>query len=157
MNNVLKFIIAVALPLLVGFSSSYFTITEIGSWYQTIRKPEWNPPNWLFGPVWTTLYVLMGIAFFLVWKSNKNEKIKRRAIILFVIQLVLNFFWSFIFFKQHQIGLAFAEILALWIMILFTIFAFAKINKTAAWLLVPYICWVSFAAILTYTIWQLNK
>lgn len=157
MNNVLKFIISVCLPLLIGFSSSFFTVTEIGNWYQTIQKPSWNPPNWIFGPVWTTLYVLMGISFFLVWRSEKAWKIKRIAIILFAIQLVLNFLWSFIFFNQHQIGIAFAEITALWLMIFFTILAFARISRPASWLLVPYISWVSFAAILNFTIWQLNK
>jgi len=155
MNNALKLIIALAIPLLIGFSGSYFTISEIGSWYQTIQKPSWNPPNWIFGPVWTTLYVLMGISLFLVWRSTDSQK--GAAIILFTLQLVLNFFWTFIFFKQHQIGFAFAEILALWLMILLTIFAFGRINKLAAWLLVPYISWVSFAAILNFTIWQLNK
>ena len=155
MSNTFKFIIAITIPLLIGFSSSFFTVSEIGSWYQTIEKPSWNPPNWIFGPVWTTLYVLMGISLFLVWKSSALHK--RSAIILFSLQIVLNFFWSFIFFKQHQIGLAFAEILALWSMILLNIFAFGRINKLAAWLLVPYISWVSFAAILNFTIWQLNK
>jgi len=155
MNNALKLMIALAIPLLIGFSGSFFTVSEIGSWYQTIQKPSWNPPNWIFGPVWTTLYVLMGISLFLVWRSTTFQK--GVAIILFSIQLVLNFFWSFIFFKQHQIGFAFAEILALWLMILLTIFAFGRINKLAAWLLVPYISWVSFAAILNFTIWQLNK
>ena len=157
MNNVLKLIIAICLPLLIGFTSSYFTVSEIGSWYQTIQKPSWNPPNWIFGPVWTTLYILMGIAFFLIWKSNVAGKIKRKSVILFAIQLVLNFFWSFIFFDQHQIGIAFIEILFLWLMILFTIFAFAPISKAAAWLLVPYVSWVSFAAILNFTIWKLNS
>ena len=155
MNNTVKLLIAIAITLLVGFFGSFFTISEIGSWYQTIQKPSWNPPNGIFGPVWTTLYILMGISLFLVWRSSVSQK--RTAIILFSLQLVLNFFWSFIFFKQHQIDFAFAEILALWLMILLTIFAFGRINKLAAWLLVPYISWVSFAAILNFTIWQLNK
>lgn len=94
---------------------------------------------------------------FLVWKSGTNAGTKRQAMILFAIQLVLNFFWSFIFFDQHLVGTAFAEIVVLWLFILLTIFAFARIRKTAAWLLVPYISWVSFAAFLNYTIWQLNK
>lgn len=155
MNNALKLIIALAIPLLIGYSGSFFTISEIGSWYQTIQKPPWNPPNWIFGPVWTALYVLMGISLFLVWRSSASQKLV--AIILFTVQLVLNFFWSFIFFKHHQIGLAFAGILVLWLMILLTILAFVRVNKLAAWLLVPYISWVSFAAILNFTIWQLNK
>lgn len=155
MSNLLKLIIAIAIPLLIGYSSSFFTVSEIGGWYQTIKKPTWNPPNWIFGPVWTTLYVLMGISLYLIWRSSTLQK--GPAIILFSLQLVLNFFWSFIFFKQHQVGFAFAEILVLWCLILLTIFAFARINKPAAWLLVPYISWVSFAAILNFTIWQLNS
>lgn len=157
MSAISKLIISIALPLLVGFSSSYFTITGVDSWYGTIQKPSWNPPNAVFGPVWTTLYILMGISLFLVWKSEAYKSYKKNAVILFCIQLVLNFFWSFIFFNQHQIGLALAEIIVLWFFILLTIFSFSKVDKIAAWLLVPYISWVSFAAILNYTIWQLNK
>ena len=157
MNNKLKLVIAILIPLLVGFSSSFFTITGVNSWYQTIQKPEWNPPNWIFGPVWTTLYVLMGIALYLVWKADTGNTLKKYAIILFTVQLTLNFFWSFIFFNQHQPGWAFVEIEVMWIMILITIFAFAKINTRAAWLLVPYISWVSFAALLNFTIWKLNS
>lgn len=157
MNNTLKLIIAVAIPLLIGSTSAFFTVTGVGSWYQTINKPSWNPPDYIFGPVWTTLYVLMGISLFLVWKSGTDVGTKRKAIVLFAIQLVLNFFWSFIFFDQHLVGAAFAEIVVMWLLIVLTIFAFARISKLAAWLLVPYISWVSFAAFLNYTIWQLNK
>lgn len=156
MKNVVKLIVSIAVPLLVGFTASLFTITGVNSWYQSIQKPSWNPPDWIFAPVWTTLYVLMGLAFFLIWRSP-GEKQKRTAIILFILQLVANFFWSFIFFDQHQVALALAEIIVLWLLILLTIFSFARINKVAAWLLMPYISWVSFAAILNYTIWQLNK
>lgn len=157
MNNIVKFIISLAIPLLVGFGGSYFTTPEITGWFQTINKPSWNPPNAVFAPVWTTLYVLMGIALFLVWKSTANPASKRMAIIFFFIQLALNFCWSLIFFNRHDIGMAMIEIALLWLSILVTIFAFAKVNKLAAWLLVPYISWVSFAAILNYTIWQLNS
>lgn len=156
MNNTTKLIISIALPVAVGATSGFFTATGVDSWYQTINKPSWNPPGWIFGPVWTTLYVMMGIALFLVWKSNTNEALKKTAITLFAVQMVLNFFWSFVFFKQEQPGWALVEIIVLWVAILLTIFAFAKVNKTAAWLLVPYISWVSFASILNYTIWQLN-
>ncbi|NOT50540.1 MAG: tryptophan-rich sensory protein [Chitinophagaceae bacterium] len=157
MNKTIKLIIAVAVPLIIGFTSGFFTETGEASWYQSINKPSWNPPNWIFAPVWTTLYVLMGIALFLVWNSNVNTRYKRTAIILFSIQLLLNFFWSLIFFNQQQPGWALVEIITLWIFILLTIFAFAKLSKTAAWLLVPYISWVSFAAILNYTLWKLNS
>lgn len=156
MSNIVKLIIAIAIPLAVGATSGFFTVTGVDSWYQTIQKPSWNPPNWVFGPVWTTLYVLMGIALFLVWKSEAADQLKKIAIGLFAVQLILNFFWSFIFFNQQQIGWAFAEIILMWVFILGTIFMFANINKAAAWLLVPYISWVSFAAILNYTIWKMN-
>ncbi len=157
MNNTLKLIIAIAIPLIVGGTSGFFTATGVESWYQTIARPTWNPPGWIFGPVWTTLYVMMGISLFLVWKEDTSVELKKIGIALFAVQLVLNFFWSFIFFNQHQIGWALVEIAAMWVFILLTIFAFAQVNKAAAWLLVPYISWVSFATILNYTIWQLNK
>jgi len=156
MTNPAKLVIAIAIPLAVGATSSFFTVTGVESWYQTINKPSWNPPNWIFGPVWTTLYIMMGVALFLVWKSESPQVIKKTAFILFAFQLVLNFFWSLIFFKLEKPGWAFIEIIALWLLILATIFAFARVNKTAAWLLVPYISWVSFAAILNYTIWKIN-
>lgn len=157
MNNTLKLIISVTIPLLVGGLSGFFTVTGVESWYQTINKPSWNPPNWIFGPVWTALYIMMGVALFLVWKSSGNANTKKLALILFAAQMLLNFFWSFIFFSLQQPGWAFAEIVVLWLLILATIFAFARLNNMAAWLLVPYISWVSFAAILNFTIWQLNK
>ena len=156
MASFIKLLISIAIPLLVGAISAYFTVTGVESWYQTIQKPSWNPPNWIFGPVWTTLYVMMGVAFWMVWKEDTSRELKMIAVILFGVQLILNFLWSFIFFKLELPGFAFLEILFLWIAILATIFAFAQVNKTAAWLLVPYISWVSFAAILNFTIWRLN-
>lgn len=156
MKNTGKLIVAVLIPLIVGATSGFFTVTGVGSWYQTINKPSWNPPGWIFGPVWTSLYIMMGIALFLVWRAEVNPGVKKKAIVLFSIQLLLNFSWSFIFFNQQQIGWALVEIIILWVFILLTIFAFGKINPAAAWLLVPYISWVSFATILTYTIWKLN-
>jgi translocator protein len=156
MNNTVKLIIALAIPLIIGLAGGAFTSAEIPNWYAKLNKPSWQPPNWLFGPVWTTLYILMGVALFLIWKSGARQTLKQSAIILFAIQLTLNFFWSLIFFNQHQIGWALAEIIVLWIFILLTIFSFGKINKAAAWLLVPYISWVSFATILNYNIWKLN-
>lgn len=156
MSSYVKLLIAIALPVLVGGISGFFTVTGVESWYQTIQKPSWNPPNWVFGPVWTTLYVMMGIALWLVWKEDTSRELKMIAAILFGVQLILNFLWSFVFFRLEQPGFAFLEILFMWIAILATIFAFAQVNKTAAWLLVPYISWVSFAAILNFTIWRLN-
>lgn len=157
MNNFAKLIIAIAIPIAIGATAGLFTVTGVGSWYQTINKPSWNPPGWVFAPVWTTLYVMMGVSLYLVWKSGVSNNLKRTAIGLFAFQLVLNFFWSLIFFDQQQPGWALVEIIVMWFFILFTIFAFAKVNKTAAWLLVPYISWVSFATILNYTIWKMNS
>lgn len=156
MSSFVKLVIAIALPVLIGGVSGFFTVSGVESWYQTIQKPSWNPPNWVFGPVWTTLYVMMGIALWLVWKEDTSKELKLIAGILFAAQLTLNFFWSFIFFKLEQPGFAFLEILFMWVAILATIFAFAQVNKRAAWLLVPYISWVSFAAILNFTIWRMN-
>lgn len=157
MKNWIKLVISIAVPVAVGGVAGLFTRPEINGWYQTLQKPSWQPPNWVFGPVWTTLYILMGIAFYLVWKSKAAATPKRTAITLWIVQLVFNFFWSFIFFRQHQLDWALGEIIVLWFFILLTIFSFARISKLAAWLLVPYISWVSFASILTYTIYQLNK
>ncbi len=156
MSSFVKLVIAIALPVLIGGVSGFFTVSGVESWYQTIQKPSWNPPNWVFGPVWTTLYVMMGIALWLVWKEDTSRELKLIAGILFAAQLTLNFFWSFIFFRLELPGWAFAEILVMWVVILATIFAFAQVNKTAAWLLVPYISWVSFAAMLNFTIWRMN-
>lgn len=156
MKNWLKLLISLALPLAVGAIAGLFTQPEIDSWYKSIQKPSWQPPNSWFGPVWTTLYALMGFAFFLVWKADASPSVKRPAITLYLLQLALNFLWSFIFFNQHQIGWALVDIIALWVLILLTIFAFARISKLAAWLLVPYISWVSFASILNFAIFQLN-
>lgn len=158
MKNTLKFIIAIAAPLAIGALGSYFTISEIKSWYQTINKPSFNPPNYVFGPVWTILYILLGISFFFIWQNNTaTSKLKTTAIALFIAQLVLNFLWSVLFFNQHQIGWALVDIVLLWLSILLMIKSFAKINTKSAWLLVPYISWVSFAMYLNYSIWVLNK
>lgn len=157
MKNWTKLLISVAVPVGVGAIAGLFTNSEINEWYQTIEKPAWQPPSWVFGPVWTVLYVLMGIAFYLVWNSDAPKKLKRMAITLWIIQLVFNFFWSFIFFKQHQIDWALAEILVLWFFILLTILYFGRISKLAAWLMVPYISWVSFASLLTFAIYELNR
>ena len=157
MSRIAKLIISILIPLVVGFTSSFFTASGVSTWFQTIEKPSWNPPNWVFAPVWTSLYILMGISLFLIWKNKFDQQKKRTALILFAFQLLLNFLWSFIFFGQHQIGWALADIVILWLALLATIFAFAPLNRTAAWLLVPYISWVSFAALLNFSIWTLNK
>ena len=152
----MKLLIAMLIPLLVGGTAGFFTASGVDGWYALANKPWFNPPNWIFMPVWTMLYLMMGIALYLVWKTKADKSIKQTSIILFAVQLTLNFFWSLIFFKMQQPGWAFAEIIVMWLMILLTIIWFSKISSAAAWLLVPYLCWVSFASVLNYTIWQLN-
>lgn len=139
-----------------GIIGSVFTTPSIPGWYSGIIKPDFNPPEWVFGPVWTTLFALMGIAAFLVWKKGLDRRDVKIALGIFMGQLVLNTLWSIIFFGFKSPGVAFVEIIFLWLAILATIIAFAKISKPAAWLLVPYILWVSFAAYLNYSIYALN-
>lgn len=154
LNNTLKLIIAVAISELAGIAGSFFTVSAIPDWYASLEKPALNPPAWIFGPVWVSLYFLMGISLWLIWKSGAAEK--KRAIWLFVVQLVLNAVWSPVFFGAHAIGSALIIIVLLWAAIVMNILIFSKISKIAAWLLVPYIVWVSFAAYLNYAFWILN-
>ena len=156
MKKIFRILVVVVTCLVVGYFSGMVTRLAITTWYPTLVKPSFNPPNWIFAPVWTTLYILMGIALYIVWKSTATASIKQTAILLFVVQLTLNFFWSILFFKFQLTGWAFVEIIAMWVAILFTILWFGKISSTAAWLLVPYICWVSFASLLNYSIYKLN-
>lgn len=155
-NNVFKLIIAIVISESAGIIGSLFTAPSIDGWYVGIVKPALNPPAWVFGPVWTTLFVLMGIAAFLIWKKGLNRKDVKIALGIFLVQLILNTLWSIIFFGLRSPGGAFIEVILLWLAILATIIAFAKISKPAAWLLAPYILWVSFAAYLNYSIWILN-
>lgn len=156
MNNTIKLITCIVVSELAGIIGSVFTVSSIDGWYATVVRPAIAPPNWIFGPVWITLYALMGIAAFLIWKKGLDRKDVRFALGIFVAQLVLNSLWSIIFFGMQNLGGAFAEIIALWIAIVATMIAFARISKPAAWLLAPYILWVSFAAILNYSFWALN-
>ena len=133
-----------------GVIGTIFTIESIPTWYATLNKPFFSPPNFVFGPVWTTLYFLMGLSLYLVWKNRKIQK-------WFWIQLILNSVWSIIFFGLKNPLLGFIGIIFLWTSIVLTIKSFYKFNKTAAYLLIPYICWVSFATILNLSIVILNK
>ena len=151
-----KLIIAIVVCQLAGVIGSIFTVSAIPTWYATLAKPALNPPSWVFGPVWTALYALMGIAAFLVWNQGWGRKDVRRALTVFGIQLVLNALWSIIFFGLHSPGWAFADIIALWLAIVWTMVLFYRISKPAMWLLVPYILWVSFATYLNYSIYVLN-
>lgn len=178
-NNTFKLIIAVVISELAGAIGAVFTAPAISGWYAALAKPAFNPPAWVFGPVWTALYALMGVSLYLVWKNDwkvKNHILegkrkawnylserlwtgswqKQNAIGIFGTQLFLNVLWSAIFFGLKSPGLAFFEILALWFAILHTIANFYRISKASAYLFLPYLLWVSFAAYLNCVIWLLN-
>lgn len=156
MNKILKFFISILICQLAGLVGSFFTTPAIATWYATLIKPSFNPPNWLFAPVWTTLFLFMGIALYLIWQKDLKDKAVKFAMWLFGIQLVFNILWSVLFFGLQQPLLAFIEIIVLWILILLTIIKFYKLDKVAGILLIPYILWVSFAAVLNFSLWQLN-
>jgi translocator protein len=123
-----------------------------GAWYAALNKPPWNPPPWVFGPAWTLLYTLMAVAAWMVWKRGGFS----RPLVLYFVQLALNAAWTPIFFRLHWLGVSVAVIVALWLMIAATLVSFHRVRNTAGWLLVPYLMWVSFAAVLNITIWRLN-
>ncbi len=155
-KNLIRLVISIGTPLLAGVVGSAFTAPAIEGWYSALTKPALNPPEWVFGPVWTLLYILMGISLYLIWSRGWDKKQVRTAIAVFAIQLGLNAAWSIIFFGLQSPAWALAEIAVLWIAIVATIVLFYKISRPAAYLLIPYIAWVSFAAYLNYTIWLLN-
>jgi len=126
-----------------------------GEWFAALKKPAWNPPGWVFGPVWTALYAMMAAAAWLVWQRGGWTE-QRKPLLIFLAQLALNAVWTALFFGLHRPGVAFAEIVLLWLAIVATLVAFRPVNRTAAWLLVPYLAWVSFAAVLNGTLWRLN-
>jgi translocator protein len=134
---------------------SLLTTPSIAGWYAALRKPPWTPPNWLFGPVWSALYLSMAIAAWLVWRKPDLPGAKL-ALLLFAVQLVLNIGWSGIFFSLRWPGAALVEVLLLWISILATVWAFWPLSRAAGRLMVPYLAWVAFASTLNYAIWRLN-
>jgi translocator protein len=149
-----KILICSIACLLLGSLSGIATGEAVNGWYSQIIKPSWNPPGWIFGPVWSLLYLMMGAAFALVW--HEREKSRKAALLLFLLQFVFNLLWSVLFFGIGRMDLALIEILVLWGLILLCIFSFYKVNKTAAYLLLPYLVWVSFASVLNATIVNLN-
>lgn len=155
MNKTLMLILCLVLTLSVGSIAGIATSQSVDTWFVNINKPWFNPPNFIFAPVWTTLYVLMGISLYLILQSPKTSQ-RKIAITVFLIQLFLNFCWSFLFFKYHWLGVAFIEILLMWLSIISMIVIFLRVNKTAAVLQIPYLLWVSFASILNGAIWWLN-
>jgi benzodiazapine receptor len=157
--NVSKFLtplICILLTLIIGSLSGLANVGSINTWYAQLNKPSFNPPGYLFGPVWTILYLLMGVSLYLVWKAP-DGKMRDYALIIFGIQMVLNFVWSFIFFYFHQPGWALVDIIALWVFIVAMIFIFYRISKVAALIQILYLLWVSFATVLNAAIWLLNK
>lgn len=156
MNNFLKLVGSIFICFLPGIIGGFFTTNNLYPWYDTLVKPFYNPPNWVFAPVWTILYTLMGISLFLVIKSEK-PKAKTQGLIFFAAQLVLNGLWSIIFFGLHQIFWAFVLIIVLILLICLTIWKFYIISKPAAFILFPYLLWVSFAAVLNLSLYFLNS
>lgn len=156
MKKIIKFLVSIFLCQMAGIIGIGFTSAAIPLWYNTLNKPFFNPPAWIFGPVWTLLYIMMGIALFLVWRKETQRQKKRKALLFFGLQLVLNAIWSPLFFGLRSPALGLIIIVFLWISILLTIINFYKLSKTATGLLVPYFVWVSFAAVLNFSIWQLN-
>lgn len=154
-RSAIGLVVFLAICLLIAQLGSMLTRPSIGTWYANIAKPDWTPPNWLFAPVWTTLYVMMAVAAWLVWRDHGLQAASL-AMTLFAVQLALNLGWSALFFYLHQPGAAFAEIVLLWLLILLTILAFSKLSLTAAWLMAPYLLWVAFAAALNFAIWRMN-
>jgi len=158
MNKIIKIIVAVAICLAIGYFSGTVTRSAILDWYPTLEKPSFNPPNWIFAPVWTALYIMMGVAAGLVWNRIKYEtEAVKKALVFFIIQLILNAMWSYLFFGLRNPMLAGLEIIVLWLMIYETYIQFTKINKIAGYLFIPYLAWVSFAAVLNASIWWLNR
>ena len=154
--NWLPYIVSVLIAQGAGGIGGFFTASKIPTWYMTLVMPSWQPPSWVFGPVWTTLYFLMGVAAAMIWSQRKQSPQAKTALIVYGVQLVLNILWSVFFFGLQSPALAFVCIVVLWLAIVATIYHFWRIRRVAGVLLIPYIFWVGFASVLNYTIWSLN-
>jgi len=152
----MKLLYALVIPLAVGLAAALFTARGVHGWYLHLHKPPFTPPDWIFAPVWTLLYILMGIGLYLVWKLPEGTRLRRVSLLVFGVQLGLNFCWSLIFFVGHDPGLALVDISMLWLTILVMIVSFIQVREAAGLLQVPYVLWVSFATVLNYSIWDLN-
>ena len=155
-NDILKLVASVILCQIAGFLGSLFTTPAIPTWYKTLNKPFFTPPNWIFSPVWISLFILMGISLFFVWRRQGHPQL-RIALFFFFVQLILNVLWSVAFFGLRSPLLGLMDIVLLWIGILLTIQNFSKVSKFAGVLLLPYLLWVSFAALLNFSLWFLNS
>ncbi len=153
---VIGLFVSISICFIAAGIGGWVTGSSVDGWFASVNKPTWNPPNWVFGPVWSTLYLMMAISAWLVWKDS-SLKNSRTALGWFAVQLVLNVLWSVLFFGLQQPGWAVVEIAGLWVSILVTILLFAKSSRLAAGLMTPYLLWVSFASYLNYTIWLLNR
>lgn len=151
-----KLLGSLILPISLGSIAGIITANEISAWYASLNKPSFNPPGYLFGPVWSALYILMGVSMFLIWNTIKT-KLRQKALTVFGIQLFFNFWWSILFFSLHTILLALVDILLLWFLIIYMITLFKKIKPIAAYLQIPYLAWVTFATVLNICIWYLNR
>jgi benzodiazapine receptor len=157
LSDLLRLAVSIAVCQLAGFVGSVFTRISVGTWYAALKKPSFTPPNWVFSPVWITLFVLMGIAAFLVWNKGLSDQKVKIALGIFAVQLILNVLWSVMFFGLRSPLAGLIEIAVLWAAILVTILYFFKVSNTAGILLIPYFLWVSFAAVLNASIWRLNS
>lgn len=157
MTQAIALVVAIALPLLVGALGSVFTFDAVRTWYPTLVRPAFAPPSWVFGPVWTTLYVMMGLASWLVWRAGFARPEGRRALTLYAVQLGFNLAWSWLFFGIRQPLLALVDIVVLLVLIGVTVHRFAALSRGAALLLVPYLTWVGFATVLNGAFWWLNR
>jgi len=156
-QTIIKLIFSLALPLAIGGASGYLVRNESnGEWFNTLVKPSFNPPSYLFGPVWTVLYILMGVSMFLIWNTPKTE-LRQKALAVFGVQLFFNFWWSILFFSFHRTLLSVVDILLMWFLIIYMITLFKKIKPVAAYLQIPYLFWVTFATLLNISIWYLNR
>lgn len=155
-KDIIKLIVSIIVCQAAGGVGSLFTTSSIPTWYASLKKPSFSPPNWLFSPVWITLFLLMGISLYLVWQKTLKEKAVKIALVFFAFQLVLNILWSVIFFGIKAPFIAFIEIIILLVAILLTMITFFKVSRASALLLIPYIVWVSFAAVLNFFLWNLN-
>lgn len=154
---IVALVVAILAVEVVGASGAVFTVQGLGAWYDSLQQPALAPPNWVFGPVWTTLFALIGVALWLVWRqADADPEAVRLAVGVFTVHFLFNLGWSAVFFGAREIGLGLAVILALWVLIVATMWAFGRVDRRAALLLVPYLLWVSFAAYLNYGFWTLN-
>jgi len=156
MTEKIKKILILFSPIVLGFISGISTSKSIETWYKFLNKPSWNPPNWLFGPVWSILYLLMGYAAYIVYTKSGLDKGRKTFLWIFYIQLFFNLLWSPIFFNLQHVQFALIWIIALWFLIVLMLYKVNSISKTAFYILIPYLLWVSFATFLNFTIWRLN-